>query len=243
MAIKTVKCTACEAEQAIVRENPEDTAMACVFCGEPIELPAFEEGEGMEYSYDEATQEKEPDWEPVGDAITATFVLNEQEVGDAFLLSGKLKERKWILYLETALLAVFGIVMLVSSILGLLNVGGFKAPQLINWVYVVLCFGMLPVIWLMPKREKKRRIRAATSGNQLTLTIYENLMVVHVDGHDPEDDWQLHFDGSFGVIQEGGLFILTLQSGQILVLPERSLTDGQIETVKARLNAKPECAQ
>ena len=54
MAIKTVKCPQCEAEQAIVRG--EDDTMQCAFCGAEISLPEYQEGEEMDYGYGEETQ-------------------------------------------------------------------------------------------------------------------------------------------------------------------------------------------
>lgn len=236
MAIKTVKCPACEAEQAILRD--EEGKMNCVFCGEPIDLPEYEEGEGMDYSYEEETK-KAPALEPVGEKIDATFVLNEDEVGTAFTVSGKLKERRFILYIETAILAVFGTVILVMNILGQMGRAGMEKPTLATWLYVVLCYGMLPVIWMLPKRTKKKIVRNATSGNQLTISVYENLLNIHIDGREETEDWQQPFDGSFGLIHAQGLFVLTLQNGQILVIPERSLTEEQIPVVKERLQTKP----
>ncbi len=238
MAIKTVKCEACGAEQAIMR-NQEGT-MNCVFCGESIDLPEYEEGEELDYAYEQPQSEEKPALEPVGEKIDATFVLNEEEVGNAFMMSGKVKERKYILYIETAILALFGVGILVMNILGLLGKSGVEKPTLATWLYVVLCFGMLPVIWTMPKRTKKKIIRNATSGNQLTISVYENLLNIHIDGREEKDDWQQPFDGSFGLIHNQGLFVLTLQNGQLLVIPERSLTEEQVEIVKARLQTKPE---
>ena len=240
MALKTVICPACRAEQAIERENEQDTTMNCVFCGEQIELPPYEAGEAEAYSYAEDITE-EAKLLPEGEAILSTFVLSEEEVGTAFTVSGRLKERKWILYIETALLVLLGTFMLVASVLGILGKAGFKAPATINWVYVVLCFGMLPVIWISPQKTKKKIIKNATSGNQLTLSIYENLIHIHIEGNDPEDDWQQPIDGSFGVIDEANMFVLTLKSGQILVIPHRSLTEEQIAVVKTRISGKTDC--
>jgi hypothetical protein len=237
MAIKTVTCAACGAEQAILRD--EDGKMKCVFCGEPIDLPEEQqEGEGLDYSYDIPEEETQEKLEPVGEKIDAVFVLNEQEVGTAFTVSGKLKERKFILYIELALLALIGTGTLVMAILGLLGKEGIQKPELVTWLYVVLCYGMIPVVLTMPKRTKKKIIRNATSGNQLTVSIYENLLNIHIDGREEKDDWQQPFDGSFGLIHEQGLFVLTLQNGQILVIPERSLTQEQVEIVKDRLQTK-----
>ncbi len=241
MAIKTVICPACEAEQAILRN--EDGKMTCAFCGEPIDLPEYEAGEEMDYTYEDETVEETPKLTPEGEKIDAVFVLSEEEVGNAFTISGKLKERKWLLYLETALLILMGTGILVMDILGTMGVAGVEKPNLIMWVYVVLCYGMLPVIWVMPGRTKKKIIKNATSGNQLELAIYENLIHIHIDGRDEADDWQQPFDGSFGLIHQQGLMVLTLKSGQILVIPERSLTDEQIEIVKTRLETKPQCAE
>lgn len=234
MAIKTVTCSACGAQQAILRD--EDGNMKCVFCGEPIDLPDYEEGEEFDYSYDEKTEEI---LQPEGEKIDAIFVLNEEEVGTAFTISGKLKERRYILYIETAVLIIFGTIILIMSILGLLGKASMEKPSVGNWLYVVLCYGMLPVIWIMPKRTKKKIIRNATSGNQLTLSIYDNLLHVHIDGRDESEDWQQPFDGSYGLIHQEGLFVLSLKNGQILVIPERSLTDQQIQIVAKRLESKP----
>lgn len=242
MAIKTVTCAACGAEQAILRD--EEGKMNCVFCGEPIDLPEYEAGEEMDYVYEDQTSEQaKPALEPVGEKIDSVFVLSEEEVGTAFTVSGKLKERKWLLYIETALLILLGTGILVMDILGTMGVAGVEKPTIIMWVYVALCYGMLPVIWILPKRTKKKIIQNATSGNQLTLSIYENLIHIHIEGRDEKDDWQQPFDGSFGVIHQENMFVLTLKSGQILVIPERSLTEEQIEIVKARLETKPECAE
>lgn len=236
MAIKTVTCQKCGAEQAILRD--EDGNMNCLFCGAPMDLPAYEPGEEPDASYE---QPEEPEkLTPEGEPIPAVFVLSEEEVGTAFAATGKVKERKYILWIETVILAGFGTAILVMNILGLLNKAGMKPPEVATWLYVVLCYGMLPVIWIMPRRTKRKMIRNATSGNQLTVTIYENLMEIHIEGRDPKDDWQQPFDGSYGYRHEQGLFLLSLKSGQILVIPERSLTPEQVETVARRLEPKPE---
>ena len=239
MAVKTVTCKACGAEQAILRD--EEGKMNCVFCGEPMELPAYEAGEELDYAYDHP--DETPRIEPEGEPIDATFVLNEDEVGAAFTVSGKLKERKYILVIESVLLFAFGTVILVLNILGALGQSGYKAPTAVNWFYVALCYGMLPIIWLMPHRTKRNLIRKATSGNQLTVRIYENVLNIHVDGRDNAADWQQPIDGSFSLVHDAGLFVLSLPNGQILAIPERSLTEEQVAEVSRRLTAaapKPE---
>ena len=237
MAVKTVKCPECEAEQAIVRG--EDNSMNCVFCGANIPLPEYEEGESMEYSYEEEVNQPQKE-QPQGEKIEAVFVLSEEEVGNAFAVSGKIKERKYIIYIELALLFLFGTAILVMNILGLMGKAGVQKPTTTNWFYIALCYGMIPVVAIMPKRTKKKIIRNATSGNQLELGIYENLFEVHIAGRDPADDWQQLYDGSFGVICEKGLMVLTLANGQILAIPERCLTEEQIPVVKERLLTKLE---
>ena len=260
MAVKTVTCKACGAEQAILRD--ENGEMKCVFCGAPMELPEYEEGESLDAQYDDQNKDKKPLLTPEGEPIDAVFVLNEEEVGTAFTAAGKVKERKYILWIETVILLALGIVFLVFNIKGLMAAGGsgagqsaittatnavkavtasdIKTPGLSEWLFVAICFGMLPVIWLLPKRTRKKIIKNATSGNQLTITVYENLLNIHVDGRQADDDWQQPFDGSFKVIREAGLFILDLADGRILVIPERSLTEEQIPVVASRLETKPE---
>jgi len=235
MAIKTVTCPACGAEQAIMRD--EEGKMNCVFCSEPIELPEYEEGEEFDYTYETEQEPVAPKTEPIGEKIDAVFVLNEQEVGDAFTVSGKLKERKWILYIETA------IFILVGGVTGVMNIISLTEGKKVNfseWLLVAICLFMLPFIWTMPKRTKKKIIQKSTSGNQLTVSIYENLMNIHVADADEKDDWQQEFDGSYQLIHEKGLFVIVLSNGQLLVIPERSLTEEQVDIVKTRLATKPE---
>lgn len=236
MSVKTIKCPHCEAEQAILRG--EDDTMKCAFCGEEIQLPEYEEGEEFEYTYEEEPVKEMA--EPVGEKIEAVYVLSEEEVGTAFEVSGKVKERKYIIYIELALFFIFGTAILVMSILGKMQKFGLQAPQASNWFYVVLCYAMIPVVAILPKRTKQKIIRKSTSGNQLEISIYENLFQVHIAGRDPQDDWQQLYDGSFGLIHEKNLFVLTLQNGQILAIPERSLTEEQIAIVEQRLLTKPE---
>ena len=233
MAVKTVKCPSCEAEQAIIRG--EDNTMQCVFCGAQIPLPEYEEGEEMEYSYAEETDS--PKTEPKGDPVQAVFVLNEEEVGNAFAVSGKIKERKYIIYIEVILMFMVGTVALVMNILGLLGKAGAKSPTPMMWLLVGMSYAMIPYILISPKRIRRKLVRQSTSGNQLELSIYENLFSVHIAGRDPEDDWQQEFDGSFGVICEKDLIVLTLANGQILAIPERCLTEGEVLLVKERLTS------
>lgn len=232
MAVKTVICPQCKAEQAILREE-ESNIMKCAFCEAEMELPEYEEGEEFDYSYEEETEAEK--LEPQGEKIEAVFVLNEEEVGNAFDVSGKVKERKYIIYIELALLAFFGLSILVMNVLGLMGKGGIQRPTTTNWLYVVLCFGMIPVVAILPKRTKQKIIRKSTSGNQLEISIYENLFEVHIAGRDEKDDWQQPFDGSYGVIHDRNLFVLTLSNGQILAIPERALTEEQVEIVEQRL--------
>lgn len=239
MAIKTITCPACGAEQAIFRG--EDDTMQCAFCGETIALPDYDQTEEMDYSYEEPAKETSPKVQPVGEKIDAVFVLSEEEVGNAFEVSGKIQERRWILYAETAVFSVVGIITLVMNVLNLMGkTASAKTPGFSEWLMVAICFIMIPVIWTMPKRTKQKIIRKSTSGNQLELGIYENLIHVHINGRDEADDWQQPFDGSYGVINQKDLFVLTLQNGQILAIPHRSLTEEQIPVVEQRLLSKPE---
>ncbi len=237
MAIQTVTCPACGAQQAPLAG--EDGGMKCAFCGQSIDLPegvSALEDEQWAGSYDEAAEAAAPRLTPEGEAVKAVFVLSETEVGDAFYLSGKVKERKWLLVVETAVLAALGLGMLIMNILGLLGRAGIQPPPVMNWVYVVVCLGLLPVIWLLPERTRKKMIRTATSGNQLTVTLYDNLLTVHIEGRDEADDWQQPYDGSYALTEGKGLFVLTLKSGQLLVIPRRCFTAEQEAQTEARLH-------
>ena len=233
MAIKTVKCPKCDSETAVIKD--ENGKVFCPFCGEEIvDIPEIKEGEQFEYS-DVPAEKDTKKIEPVGEEIDLSFVLSEEEVGNALETSGKLKKRKIIPFIEAALFGLLGIFSLLSIIFsyaGLLGMGKTK-PNFSHYLVTVICFCMVPAVFTLPERQKKKYIRSATSGNQVNLKVYENLLEVCVLGNE-EDAWQLELDGDYGINYEYNQTVLSLKNGQILVIPDRAVKEEQLETLHKR---------
>ena len=233
MAIKTVKCPKCDSETAVIKD--ENGKVFCPFCGEEIvDIPEIKEGEQFEYS-DVPADKDTKKIEPVGEEIDLSFVLSEEEVGNALETSGKLKKRKIIPFIEAALFGLLGIFSLLSIIFsyaGLFGMGKTK-PNFSHYLVTVICFCMVPAVFTLPERQKKKYIRSATSGNQVNLKVYENLLEVCVLGNE-EDAWQLELDGDYGINYEYNQTVLSLKNGQILVIPDRAVKEEQLETLHKR---------
>ena len=84
-----------EMRQRNRRHKGRKTARFSVpFCGEEIvDIPEIKEGEQFEYS-DVPAEKDTKKIEPVGEEIDLSFVLSEEEVGNALETSGKLKSAK-----------------------------------------------------------------------------------------------------------------------------------------------------
>ena len=234
MAIKTVKCPKCDSETAVIKD--EQGKVFCPFCGEEIvDLPEIGKGEQFEYSDDPKTEEKTK-IQPVGEEIDVCFVLSETEVGNALETSGKLKKRKIIPYIEAGLFGLLGLFTLLSIIFsyaGLFGMGENK-PTPTHYIVTVLCFCMVPAVFTLPERQKRKYIRSATSGNQVNLKIYENVLEVCVLDNEAEA-WQLEFNGDFGVTHEYDQTVISLKNGQILVIPDRAVREDQLCELFRRL--------
>ena len=110
---------------------------------------------------------------------------------------------------------------------------GKTKPNFSHYLVTVICFCMVPAVFTLPERQKKKYIRSATSGNQVNLKVYENLLEVCVLGNE-EDAWQLELDGDYGINYECNQTVLSLKTGQILVIPDRAVKEEQLETLHKR---------
>ena len=237
MKIKTVTCPDCGAEQAILRN--EDGTMNCAFCGKEIEnLPEPDENEGLYYT-DKPEEEAEQRIAPEGEPVKAVFILSADEVESALLTAGKLKKRKLIPIIEAVAFALLGIASLFTVIFGILGIGKFTRPGVSEWIFTVLMFVMIPVVFVLPNKAKKNIVKNSTSGNELTVTVYENVADVVVE-KSGEKGWQLPLDGSYTYRYENALTVLSLKNGQILVIPDRAVNENEVETLHARLLPKEE---
>ncbi|MBR2151686.1 MAG: hypothetical protein IJ944_00150 [Clostridia bacterium] len=234
---KTVVCPKCLAEQAISRDA--DGKMDCVFCGEELELPEYEEGEELEPENFE-DEVKNPRIEPIGEPIELNYVLNHDEVSDALFSSGKISERKIIPILETIGLSIAAVILGLPLILGQFGlVEGFKQPAFTDWLFVILMLGLIPVVWIMPNKTKKSIIKRSTTGSQLNVKIFENIATVVVNDNQDEA-WDLELGKNYRLVETEIIYILVLQNGQLLVFPKRAINDEDIEKVKARIEIKEE---
>ena len=238
MAIKTVKCPKCDSETAVIKND--EGKVLCPFCGEEItDIPEIGEGEQFEYSDTPEKQEKTKKIEPAGEQIDVDFVLSEIEVGNALETSGKLKKRKIIPYIEAGLFGLLGLFTLLSIIFsyaGLFGMGESK-PALSHYLVTVVCFCMVPAVFTLPERQKKKYIRAATSGNEVCLKIFDNVLEVCVQGNEDEG-WQLELNGDYGINYEKEQIVLNLKNGQILVIPDRAVREDQLEKLHSRFGVK-----
>lgn len=231
---KTVVCPKCMAEQAISRDA--DGKMDCVFCGEELELPEYEEGESWG-NLEENSNESIP-VEPIGEEIELIYVLNHDEVSEALFTSGKLVERKIIPILETIGLSIAAIILGLPVILGQFGiVEQFKTPRFTDWLFFIMMLCLIPLVWILPERTKKSIIKRSTTGSQITLGIYENVTFVMVDD-DLDEMWNFELGKDYRLIETEKIFILVLKSGQLLVIPKRSIADEDLDTVRARIEVK-----
>lgn len=226
--IKTVTCPECGATQAIFRDENGD--VRCAFCRCEITglPPAGEEEEGLP----EAEEMNEAKTLPLGQAINAEFILQRSEVETALVSSGRLRSRKYIVWIETGLLAFFIVAMAFSFLAGYKGWWGMKAPDTQSYFIFVLAAALIPFVWIMPNRNKKRILDNATSGQKISLSVYENLAEVGVaDG----EKWQLVFDEGFHVITQDEIIIIMLKNKQIFAIPERAFKDDELQAAKERI--------
>lgn len=235
MAVKTVTCPECQAQQAILRE--EDGGMHCAFCGAQIsDLPPYEEGESL----DSLVANEPVKIDPVGEAIQAKYVLTRDEVEAALVHAGKLKAHSGVTIVETVLLAIISVIQLLSVIFGLTGMFNVAKPTLSSYLFLVVFVGLIPVVWIMPKRTNKRIVERSTSGNHLTISVYENLVDVYIEEDD--NSWQLEFEkDQFHFSAENGIQIVELADGRLLAVPVRGYdSPEQAECAAQRLQEAEE---
>lgn len=227
MAIKTIKCPGCGAEQAISRE--EDNTMHCVFCGEQItELPPYEENEGLD-DYEEVKEESLP---KEGNPVAATFVLTKDEVEKTLTLAGKLKPHTVTTIVETVLIAVLVVMQILSIVFGLMGKGGIKRPDGGTYLMLAVFIALLPAVWILPKRTNRRIVERSTSGNELTVTVYENMADIYIK--EDAKSWQLDFDNEpFRFSRQEGIQIVEMEGGRLLAVPERAFTQPELADTMA----------
>ncbi len=224
---KTVTCEKCGGVQAIFRD--ENGGMKCAFCGEEIEnLPPYEQGEELSYGAAESAAQ------PEGEPAEAVFTLNRQEVEDALLLTGRIKPHIMTSVVETVLLVLLLAMQCTSVIGGMLHWKDYPEPGGMNYFLLAVIVVLIPVVWIMPRRNNRRIVDRSVSGNELRVRVYENLCEVFI----PADDkgWDVTFGkDSFCVSECEEMFVLTLSDGRLLALPKRGFEGDGVAIARERL--------
>ena len=193
--IKTVKCPDCGGEQAVFRN--ENGNMNCAFCGKEIELPEAVEGEVEGLPEEDETLSAEP----VGDPVECEFILNKDEVETALFATGRIKKRTTVLIIETVVLAIFIIVTAITVFAGYKGIWGMNRPNGTTWFTLALAVLLVPAVWIMPERNKRKMIEASVTGTKVALKVYENLIEVNAEG---ADSWQMIYDEKYRFIEKDG---------------------------------------
>lgn len=225
--IKTVKCPDCGGEQAVFRN--ENGNMNCAFCGKEIELPEAVPGEveGL------PAEDEVLSVQPVGDPVECEFILNKDEVETALFATGRIKKRTTVLIIETVVLAIFIIVTAITVFAGYKGIWGMNRPNGTTWFTLALAVLLVPAVWIMPERNKRKMIEASVTGTKVALKVYENLIEVNAEG---ADSWQMIYDEKYRFIEKDGVMMLVLVSnGQILAVPKRAFKDEDVKTAEKRM--------
>lgn len=226
--LKTVICPECGAEQAIIRDKNGE--VHCVFCNCAItDLPPVSDDEDFP---DVQRNESKNKTAPVGQAIKTEYILNREEVEKALILSGKLRSRKYIVWAETIVLVFFVLVMLFSILAGYNGWWNMNKPDMQTYFILILAAALIPFVWIMPNRSKKRIVDSKTSGNKISLAVYENLAEIDVED---AQKMQLVFNDGFNVVQQDGITIIIMKSGHILAVPDRAFKDDELDEAKKRI--------
>ena len=146
--------------------------------------------------------------------------MTEQEVRAGLYAAGRLKSHTATSLVQTGL-GVLGFAMFAANIYS--NPAG-----IFNYIVCVLCLLLIAVSWIGPARTERRVIRRAVGGQVISLKIYPDRVRGGIQGESV--GWEIPLDGQTPLSSAPGILVLHLDSGQLLVVPERAFDESGRET-------------
>lgn len=222
-----VKCPKCSAEQEIY-VNSEKQAV-CVFCGEPItDLPeGFVAEEHM--TKVSAEEEAQPEVKKgTGEEIFVEYTLSYDDVKFGLYETGRIKRKRTGAIIETVIIAAF-LGLQIYNIFKL----GFSGLSGSDYFMTVVMLLLIPFIWLTPVLYEKKYIKSIADGTKLYAKIYEDLLIIEVEGGEkpsevPLDKTSVFFDNE-------QRFFLVIPNGSVIILPKRYIDEKDLPIVEQRL--------
>ncbi|MCI8360395.1 MAG: hypothetical protein HFE86_03550 [Clostridiales bacterium] len=148
--------------------------------------------------------------------IHAEYALERSDVKDALRLSGRMKSRLG-LHIFQSLLAVFGIVVFLSSIM-------VNPSNLLHYFLVLLCLLILGLIWIYPFVSQRQAVRKTVDGRRIEIKLTAEHLWVSIPQSGMDEFFQL--SDIAPVRQNDRIFLLNLPGEVMLVIPKRALPSG-----------------
>lgn len=224
-----VKCPKCNAEQELY-VNSEKQAV-CAFCSEPItDLPQdFVAEEYMTKATDDPVQENTPEVRKgKGEEIYVEYTLSYDDVKFGLYETGRIKKKRTGAIIETVIIAAF-LGLQIYNIFKL----GFSALSGADYFMTVVMLLLIPFIWLTPVLYEKKYINSIADGTKLYAKIYEDLLIIEVEGGEKPSEVELDKTSVF--FDNEQRFFLVIPNGSVIILPKRYIDEKDLPIVEQRL--------
>lgn len=225
--MQIVKCTKCGAEQEIYVNS--DKKAVCAFCGEPItDLPENFNAEDFVVKKTETNEPSELLAVGKGEEIFVEYTLSYDDVKFGLYETGRIKRKNTAKIVETVIIAAF----LGLQIYNLFTLG-FSGLSGSDYFMTAIMVLLIPFIWLTPVLYEKKYINSIADGTRLYAKIYEDLIIIEVEGGEkpsvvPLDKTSVFFDNP-------ERFFIVIPNGSVIIIPKRHIDEQYLSIVNQRI--------
>lgn len=163
-------------------------------------------------------------YEDVQTGIRLNYTLREEEIYQCLKNTGYIKTTGMRAVIETIVLAIAAIIFLVNFI-----ADGFTGAM----VMAVVCVILIAVIWLVPELGMRHQAKKQASGEEFTMEIYPDSIVVEKNGQ----EWEIPLDGESASCAQYENIVALFYQGKIVILPLRCVEPAVLPEVQAMIIA------
>lgn len=145
--------------------------------------------------------------------IELKYTLTYDEVKDSLYRTAKLKSYKTKSMVQT----VLSLLLSLSFIFNIVQ----KPDYIINYVVVIVCLSLAPLVWILPRKIEKRYIETVLDDKEMAIELNDDFIKVSKDGN-----------LTFSIVEASKmtdatetdtLYIIKIDTNNMLVIPKRAI--------------------
>jgi len=147
--------------------------------------------------------------------IELRYTLTYDEVKDSLYRTAKLKSYKTKSIIQT----VLSLFLSLSFIFNIVQ----KPDLIVNYVVVIVCLCLVPLVWMFPRQIEKRFVETTMDEKEMCIELNDDFIKVSKDNN-------LTFsiveaDKMTDVTETNSIYILKIDKSNLLVIPKRAIEE------------------